>query len=117
MQFLVDAQLPRRLTRVLAEGNHDAIHTSDLPRGNRTADADLAEICRREHRVLITKDSDFVTSFLLERSPPRLLLVATGNITNHDLARLFAAQLKTIVQAFDSYAFVELGSTGLTLRG
>jgi predicted nuclease of predicted toxin-antitoxin system len=33
MKFLVDAQLPRRLTYRLREAGHDALHTLDLPAG------------------------------------------------------------------------------------
>jgi predicted nuclease of predicted toxin-antitoxin system len=36
MKFLVDAQLPRRLIHRLREAGHDAIHTLDLPDGNRS---------------------------------------------------------------------------------
>lgn len=39
MKFLIDAQLPRRLARRLEAAEHDAIHTLDLPAGNRTTDA------------------------------------------------------------------------------
>ena len=38
MKFLVDAQLPRRLVYRLQEAGHEAIHTLDLPLGNRTPD-------------------------------------------------------------------------------
>lgn len=38
MKFLVDAQLPRRLAGRLREAGHEAIHTLDLPLGNRTTD-------------------------------------------------------------------------------
>jgi predicted nuclease of predicted toxin-antitoxin system len=31
MKFLVDAQLPRRLARFLAEQGHDVLHTRELP--------------------------------------------------------------------------------------
>jgi predicted nuclease of predicted toxin-antitoxin system len=40
MKFVVDAQLPRRLARELAEFGHDAVHTLDLPAGNHTPDGD-----------------------------------------------------------------------------
>ncbi len=40
MKFLVDAQLPRRLSRSLTALNHDAIHTLDLPRHNLTPDGE-----------------------------------------------------------------------------
>ena len=56
MKFLVDAQLPRRLARLLTTLDHDAIHTLDLPLGNKTQDDELLEICAREDRVLISKD-------------------------------------------------------------
>ncbi len=36
MNFLVDAQLPRRLARILTGAGHDAVHTLDLPNANRT---------------------------------------------------------------------------------
>ena len=58
MDFLVDAQLPRQLARRLAAQQHDTVHTLDLPNGNATSDAELREVCRRENRVLITKDAD-----------------------------------------------------------
>ena len=65
MNFLVDAQLPRQLARFLSAAGHDSVHTVDLPRSNRTPDAELCEICAREDRVLVTKDSDFTNSFFL----------------------------------------------------
>lgn len=36
MKFLVDAQLPRRLVKRFREAGFEAIHTLDLPMGNRT---------------------------------------------------------------------------------
>ena len=39
MKFLVDAQLPVRLARVLQSVGHDTIHTQDLPRQNATPDS------------------------------------------------------------------------------
>lgn len=116
MNFLVDAQLPRRLARFLSTERHDAAHTLDLPRGNRTNDDELCEICRRDNRVLVTKDSDFTNSFFLRHEPPRLLLVSTGNITNRELEVLFRAHLSDIVNAFGSATFVELDRNGLTVR-
>ena len=44
MRFLVDAQLPRRLARWLQDKGHDALHTRDLPAGNRTEDADVNDL-------------------------------------------------------------------------
>lgn len=74
MKFLIDAQLPLRLSNLLAEANHDSIHTSGLPDGNRTGDRQLADIADSENRVVVTKDRDFRDSHLLQNLPRRLLV-------------------------------------------
>jgi predicted nuclease of predicted toxin-antitoxin system len=74
MKFLIDAQLPRRLVYRLQEAGHGAIHTLDLPLGNRSSDQIINEISEREQRIVITKDADFVNSFTLYGKPYKLLL-------------------------------------------
>lgn len=83
MKFLVDAQLPARLARFLTDADHDAVHTSELPEGNRTTDARISELADRDDRVVVTKDRDFRDGHLLTGSPRRLLVVATGNISTN----------------------------------
>jgi predicted nuclease of predicted toxin-antitoxin system len=89
VNFLIDAQLPVRLARRLAEAGHDAIHSSELPDANRTTDANIAQRADAEDRVVVTKDRDFRDRQLLQTTPRRLLVVATGNISNNDLVALF----------------------------
>jgi len=114
MKFLVDAQLPRRLARWLQAEGHEAVHTRDLPEENRTLDTAINQLSMREQRVVVTKDEDFVDMFLLRHQPYKLLLVATGNISNRELDKLFQNNLKAIVSAFETYDFVELDRTSLT---
>lgn len=116
MKWLLDAQLPRRLAQVLAAAGHDAIHTLDLPRANRTTDSEIVALAARENRIVVTKDSDFVVSFHLRGVPTRLLLVSTGNISNERLCQLFVANLRALEQAFASHQFVELGAHALVLH-
>lgn len=52
VRFLLDAQLPSRLARQLASGGHDVVHTSGLPDGNRTSDAEIARRTDAEDRVV-----------------------------------------------------------------
>lgn len=89
VRFLVDAQLPARLARFLRSVGHDALYTTELPDGNRTSDGRIAELADDEGRVVVTKDRDFRDGHLLARSPQRLLVGATGNITNAALLSLF----------------------------
>ena len=116
MKFLVDAQLPRRLARVLAEAGHDAIHTLDLPAANRTGDGEIARLAAQEGRVVVSKDHDFVVSFHLRKLPPKLLLISTGNISNEKLCAILAANLATLESAFLRHDFIELGSSALTIH-
>jgi predicted nuclease of predicted toxin-antitoxin system len=69
MKFLIDAQLPRRLTAQLRQAGFEATHALDLPEGNRTTDQALVNLSIAEQHVILTKDADFVESFLLTRTP------------------------------------------------
>jgi predicted nuclease of predicted toxin-antitoxin system len=108
MKFLVDAQLPVRLARFLQNAGHDTIHTRDLPENNATPDAVINFISIQEQRIVITKDSDFVQSFLLQNQPYKLLLITTGNLKNSDLESLFANYLEQLTELFESYSYIEL---------
>jgi predicted nuclease of predicted toxin-antitoxin system len=88
-RWLVDAQLPARLARHLRAAGHDAIHTTELPAGNRSSDEANNEFSLREQRVVITKDADFVVSFHRLGRPYKLLLVSTGNVSNTSLLEVF----------------------------
>lgn len=58
---------------------HDALHTLDLPLGNRTPDADIVACAIRDNRIVVTKDSDFVQTFLLTHQ--------TGTVVQFDRER------------------------------
>ncbi len=108
MNWLVDAQLPARLAQRLRERGEDAIHTLDLPDGNRTTDAVILAVAARDDRIVVTKDADFRHTHTVSGSPASLLLVRTGNIRNDELIELFSRRLADIGTAFAGASFVEL---------
>lgn len=116
MKFLVDAQLPNSLVVLLKKSGCDAIHTKELKRQNRTSDTEINSISIQEERIVITKDSDFVESFLLKRQPYKLLLVTTGNITNRDLEVLFLKNLTQLSELFVKYYYIELSWTDIIIH-
>ncbi|HEX6800502.1 MAG TPA: DUF5615 family PIN-like protein [Ktedonobacterales bacterium] len=116
MKFLVDAHLPRRLAYRLRDAGHDALHTLDLPKRNRTTDAEINAISLREERVVVNKDADFVNSFVLSHQPYKLLLISTGNIKNADLESLFVAQIPAITSAFATSDYCELTRLALIVH-
>jgi len=113
MKFLIDAQLPRRLSIHLGQAGFEATHTLDLPDGNQTTDRALIDFSFSAQAVVVTKDSDFVESFLLRREPWKLLLVSTGNIGNNELVKLFETNIGQIANAFSTFDFLELNRTNL----
>lgn len=109
MKFVVDAHLPPRLCAVLQAAGHDAIHTGQLVARNQTPDEIINQLSLAEQRVVVTKDSDFYHSHLLQGKPWKLLLVRTGNIRTRELTELFQRHLPAIVAAFEENSLVELG--------
>ena len=116
MRFLLDAMLPRRLARRLTALGRDAVHTLDLPRGNRTSDRDIRALADLDGRVVVTKDADFVNAHIISGSPARLLLVSTGNTGNDDLEVRLLAQLAPIEESLMASGFVELTQDGLVIH-
>jgi predicted nuclease of predicted toxin-antitoxin system len=115
MKFLVDAQLPRRFANWLNEAGHDTLHTFDLPRRNLTTDSEIIARAKRDGRIVVSKDADFVQTFLLT-GEPQLLLISTGNINNAELEKLLHANLSGIEAAFASSRFVEITRDSLVIH-
>jgi predicted nuclease of predicted toxin-antitoxin system len=108
IRFLVDAQLPKKLARLLEEAGYDTFHTLDLPEGNRTKDQEINRRSIEEKRIVVTKDEDFVESLLISDKPYKLLIVRTGNITNRELLALVERSIPRITQAFLENRLIEI---------
>ncbi|HLO88272.1 MAG TPA: DUF5615 family PIN-like protein [Nostocaceae cyanobacterium] len=116
MKFLVDAQLPVRLARLLQAAGYDTIHTSDLPNKNATTDLEINAISIQEERIVISKDSDFFDSFIISCQPYKLLQLTTGNITNSQLEALFTNNLPQLVQLFQQHSVIEMNRTTIIVH-
>ena len=117
MNFLVDAQLPRRMTEWLTAAGCDAVHTLDLPDANRTTDKQIIDVADRDQRAMVSNDADFVDSHVLHGHPAKLLLISTGNISNRELEALMVPLIPEMIRQFGSHSFLELGRTGIVARG
>ena len=113
MKFIVDAQLPKSLSRFLNERGHDSIHTLDLPNRNKTDDLEINEISIKEKRVVISKDSDFYDRFLRKLEPYKLLYLTTGNIPNKNLLHIFDRNLDKIVEQLETNFLIEISRTSI----
>jgi predicted nuclease of predicted toxin-antitoxin system len=116
VNFVIDAQLPRLLAVRLRELGHDASHTLDLEKGNRTSDQVISAFANAKNAVVVSKDRDFLDSHLLTGSPSRLLMIASENIPNRRLLSMFENHMESIVNAFAQASWVELNEEGLIIH-
>lgn len=75
MKFIIDAQLPISLSNLLKSRGYDSIHTLELPDKNKTKDNYITSFSIKEKRIVVTKDNDFLESFLIHGQPQKLILV------------------------------------------
>ena len=85
MKFIVDAQPPQWLAAFLNQKGFDAIHTFDLPTKNKTSDFQIAQLAIAENRIVVTKDVDFLDSFLIKGEPTKPIMVKTANLYRYGI--------------------------------
>jgi predicted nuclease of predicted toxin-antitoxin system len=111
VRFIVDAQLPKSLSDFLNQQGFDSIHTLDLPDKNKTKDNQIAKRANEEGRIVISKDTDFLESFIVKAEPQKLIIVKTGNIPNRHLLKIFEENLKSIIQMISRSNLLEISKT------
>jgi len=114
MRFLVDANLPFKLSAALRAKGFDIIHTDDLPDKEKTTDTEIRKVSIAENRIIITKDTDFLDSHIIQQIPSKLLLVTTGNIINKKLIQLFDEHFETVINLFQHYDLIEIDHHRIT---
>ena len=116
LRVLLDAQLPVRLIEILSGLGFDVIHTNFLTNKNHSTDAELIAVCEKDKRVLVSKDRDFVDSFVVRNKPEKFLWLTTGNISNERLVHIFQKHHQTIKDLFELHFFVELTNEDLIVH-
>ena len=101
LKFIIDTQLPPKLATHLEALETDAVHTTNYLSGHLMADKEIIQKAIDEERIVVSKDADFRDYFLVKGSPPRILLIKTGNISNKNLFKLITKSLPTIQKLFD----------------
>jgi predicted nuclease of predicted toxin-antitoxin system len=110
VKFLIDAQLPRRFARWLTEHAH-----AGLAQGDRTPDSGLVERAVRDARIVVTKDSDFIQTFL-STGQPTLLFISIGNTGNAELENLLHRKMPAIERVFAGFRRIEMTRTSLIVH-
>ncbi|MBI5913940.1 MAG: DUF5615 family PIN-like protein [Bacteroidetes bacterium] len=116
MKFLVDEQLPWALVKWLASQGYDGIHATSLGKNIRITDREICKESIQQQRAVISKDIDFLNSFLIKKEPWKLIYLTTGNISNRELLSLLQSNLFQLVGLFDKANVVEMNQHNILVR-
>ncbi len=93
MKIWIDAQLPPTLANWLTETfDLEAEALRDLELRD-ARDIEIFAAARAENAVIMTKDSDFIDLVCRLGTPPQILWLTCGNVTNRSLRQLLGATL------------------------
>lgn len=104
MRFVVDAQLPPALARLLASHGHQAEHVADIGLLE-AGDSSIWRYAMENQAVLVTKDEDFPHRFRQGGSAPVILWLRVGNTSRRALLEWFGRllpQIETMIQQGES---------------
>jgi predicted nuclease of predicted toxin-antitoxin system len=115
MKIWVDAQLPPTLANWLTSTfGLESAALRDLALRD-AQDVEIFEAARAENAVIMTKDSDFIDLVCRLGTPPQILWLTCGNVTNRNLRKLLSATLPdALKQLRQEEAIVEISNAPQT---
>ena len=111
MKIWIDAQLPPTLANWLTDNfNLEAVALRDIQLRD-AQDTEIFELAQAEKAVIMTKDSDFIDLVCRLGSPPQILWLTCGNVTNRNLRQLLTATLPDAIERLrQGEAIVEISN-------
>jgi predicted nuclease of predicted toxin-antitoxin system len=100
MRFIVDAQLPPALARLLTSHNHVVEHVSDIGMENAN-DKSIWTYALQNQAIIITKDEDFSLRQQQSRARPGIVWIRIGNTSRRALLQWFEPLIPAIVQLIE----------------
>jgi predicted nuclease of predicted toxin-antitoxin system len=111
MKIWLDAQLPPTLAQWIRENfDLEAYALRELQLRD-AKDLEIFIAARAENAIIMTKDSDFVDLVCRLGSPPQILWLTCGNVTNRNLRKLLTATLLNALKQLNrDEIIVEIGN-------
>ncbi len=106
MKVLCDVHIPYGLVNFFLDKGIDAIHVNTILQKWNTKDADISRYADESDFILITKDSDFRDSFLIQKTPRKPIRVTLGNTSNNDLIKAFENHLEMLKGNYSKEFFI-----------
>ena len=98
MNIWIDAQLPPTLANWISSNfKITAISLKDLSLRD-AKDIEIFEYAKLANAVIMTKDSDFIDLVCRLGTPPQILWITCGNVTNRNLRQLLSTTLSAALE-------------------
>ena len=116
MKFVVDENLPPALAEILRTHSLNAFHVNEMKarKNQRVIDDQLRRLAIQKGYVIITKDDDFVKSYVSRKVPEKMVYIHGLNKKEPLLSRMkeVALQLSTLLELHD---FIEVNEREVRL--
>lgn len=106
MKFLCDVHIAIKLAKHFNKLGFECIHINTILDKWFTTDSAIAKYSDANDFILVTKDFDFKNSFLVNKTPKKLIKINLGNISNERLIEIFnrfISEIETINNNHNQY--------------
>lgn len=112
MKFLIDENLPPALADMVRQSGFEARHANEYANTQPISDNAFRRLSLHHGWIIITRDDDFVKSYLSRKVPEKLVFVY-GLSSRSDILSAFEKHWQAIVLGMAHYELIELNPSGL----
>ena len=110
MKLLLDANISWRLAVLLKPHFEDCLHVENAGLKNPATDIEIWTFAAANNFIIITNDDDFLNLAQAKGSPPKVVLLRTGNQSNEYIGNLLLRHKNEIseLSGTSDYGFLEI---------
>ncbi|MDR6967235.1 putative nuclease of putative toxin-antitoxin system [Flavobacterium arsenatis] len=100
--FISSYKLSKRIENL----GFECIHVNFILEKWFTTDTEIAKFADENNYILISKDADFKNSFLVNKTPKKLIKINLGNISNTELILIFEKNIGLFEELAKNDSFI-----------
>lgn len=112
MKFLIDENLPPALVEVFRRSGFTALHINEFGNAHPISDNAIRHHALHDNWVVVTKDDDFVSSFVSKKVPEKVIYVY-NLYGRHMILDTFTSQFHQIISLINQNALIEINPEGI----
>lgn len=106
MKFLCDVHISYKIVKHLRSLEIETFHVNEILDKWHTKDEDICEYADVNDLIVLSKDADFRSSFLINHTPKKLIKINLGNISTTTLQKVISENLPAIHKLYSSGGFM-----------